>query len=138
MKKVMATGVFDILHPGHIYFLEEAKKLGDVLIVVVARDSTAARLKKLPVLNEKDRLEIISSLKMVDKAILGDKNNMFKTVAKIKPDIIALGYDQAFEEKWIEEQCRKLGLATKVVRIKKYKKGRSSRRIIRRILNMHD
>ncbi|MEM4098073.1 MAG: adenylyltransferase/cytidyltransferase family protein, partial [Candidatus Micrarchaeaceae archaeon] len=85
MTKVMATGVFDILHLGHIYFLTEAKKLGDELVVVVARDSTAERLKRKPIMDENTRLKIVSSLKVVDEARLGNKDDIFKTVEEIKP-----------------------------------------------------
>ncbi|MEM0086707.1 MAG: adenylyltransferase/cytidyltransferase family protein [Candidatus Micrarchaeaceae archaeon] len=117
---MMATGVFDIINPGHIYFLKEAKKLGDELVVVVARDSTAKKLKHRPLMNEDTRLRIISVLNVVDSARLGDEDDIFKTVEEVKPDIIALGYDQKFDEKKIEKECLKRGLRVKVVRIGKY------------------
>lgn len=120
MTRVMATGVFDIIHLGHIHYLKESKKLGDELIVVIARDTTALRNMKKPIFNESIRLQIVSELKPVDKAILGHEGDMFKTVLEVRPDIITLGYDQKFEEKYIEEKCAQLGLDTKVVRTSKY------------------
>ena len=71
MTRVMATGVFDILHLGHIHFLRESKKLGEELVVVVARDSTAGKRGKTPVFNESARLQLVKELRLVDHAILG-------------------------------------------------------------------
>ena len=99
MKVVMAFGTFDVLHPGHISYLEQAKKMGNSLIVVVARDSSVAMIKgRLPVFGEKDRLRMVSSLKVVDRAVLGAKvkteNGRFGIIRRFRPSIIALGDDQ--------------------------------------------
>ncbi len=136
MVRVMASGVFDILHPGHVLFLREAKKLGDELIVVVARDSTAAKLKHMPIMREEVRRFLVESLKPVDRAILGHEDDMYKTVEEIKPDIIVLGYDQRFDEREIEEECRKRGLEVKVVRLEKYGESdlNGTRKIISKIV----
>lgn len=120
MIRVMATGVFDILHMGHIHYLKESKKLGDELLVVVARDSTASKRGKVPIFDENTRVKIVSELKVVDVAILGHEGDIFKTVVENKPDIITLGYDQKFDESYIEQKCKELGLRTKVVRVSKY------------------
>lgn len=120
MTRVMATGVFDILHLGHIHYLRESKKLGDELVVVVARDSTARKNSKETVFNEDMRLQIVSELKIVDKAILGHEGEIFRTVREVSPDVITLGYDQHFDPKVIEDKCREMGLDTKVVRVSKY------------------
>jgi len=120
MTRVMATGVFDILHLGHLHYLKESKKLGDELLVVVARDSTALKSGKMPIFDERARVELISQLKPVDRVVLGHEGDIFKTVEENKPDIITLGYDQKFDENYIEGRCRELGLNTKVVRISKY------------------
>ncbi len=120
MIRVMATGVFDILHMGHIHYLNESKKLGDELLVVVARDSTAQKNGKTPLFDEGSRLEIVSQLKSVDRAILGYEGDIFKTVIENRPDIITLGYDQHFDAEKVEEKCRELGLETRVVRISKF------------------
>ncbi len=120
MIRVMATGVFDILHMGHIHYLSESKKLGDELLVVVARDSTAHRNGKNPLFDENSRLDLVKELKQVDRAILGHEGDIFRTVLENKPDIITLGYDQRFDAEKIQDKCRELGLNTKVVRISKY------------------
>ncbi|MBN2518110.1 MAG: FAD synthase [Candidatus Altiarchaeota archaeon] len=116
--RVLATGVFDIIHPGHIFFLESAKKLGDELVVIVSRDRIAKRIKKHTVMPELQRLEVVKALKPVDYAFLGDEENIFKLLPEIRPDVIALGFDQDIDEAWLAEQCYKLGLQTKVVRIR--------------------
>lgn len=120
MTRVMATGVFDILHTGHIHYLNESKKLGEELLVVVARDSTAQKNGKTPLFDEKSRLAIVSELKSVDRAILGNEGDIFRTVVENKPDIITLGYDQHFDAEKVESKCRELGLDTKVVRISRF------------------
>ncbi|HEV8595362.1 MAG TPA: adenylyltransferase/cytidyltransferase family protein [Thermoplasmata archaeon] len=121
MVRVMATGVFDLLHPGHIHYLTEAKKLGDELVVIVARDSTAERFKHRPIVNEEQRLEMVSSLKPVDRAVLGHEGSIFEILDEIRPDVIALGFDQVHDEGKILEECRKRGLPhTKVVRLPKF------------------
>lgn len=121
MVRVMATGVFDLLHPGHIHYLSEAKKLGDELVVVVARDSTAERLKHRPIVREHERLEMVQALKPVDRAVLGNEGNIYDILSDLKPDVIALGYDQAHDEARIAEECRRRGLGgTKVVRLPRF------------------
>ena len=141
MKTVMATGTFDIIHPGHVFFLEEAKKLGGKnarLVVVIARDSTVRAKKRIPIIDEKQRLEVVKMLKPVDEAYLGSETDMFKIVHKIKPDIIAIGPDQDFSIKELKGELRKRGLNCEVKRIKKYKKAPldSTCKIIKKIKNM--
>ncbi len=135
----MASGVFDILHPGHVFFLEEAKKLGDELVVVVARDSTARKLKHQPIMNEEIRAKMVAALKPVDIVVLGHEDDMFKTVEEIKPDIIALGYDQVFNENYIIGECLKRGLNIKVVRLQKFSDSdlNGTRKIIGKILSAY-
>ncbi|MEW6069921.1 MAG: adenylyltransferase/cytidyltransferase family protein [Candidatus Thermoplasmatota archaeon] len=138
MVRVMASGVFDILHPGHIYYLEEAKKLGDELVVVVARDSTVRKCKHEPITNEKMRLAMVSALKPVDKAVLGYEGDVYRIVQELKPDIIALGYDQAWDEEKIRADLEKLGVKVKVVRLPEFAGDLSgTRRIIRKIIDWH-
>ncbi len=120
MKRVMATGVFDILHPGHIHYLSESRKLGNELVVVVARDITARKNGKDPVFDENTRLFMVSQLRMVDRAVLGHEEDMFKTVMEIKPDIITIGYDQKFDPIYIVNKSKELGINLEVVRIKGY------------------
>lgn len=121
MVRVMATGVFDLLHPGHIHYLTEARRLGDELVVVVARSSTAQRLKHRPIVSEEQRVEMVAALKPVDRAILGNEGNIYDILTDVHPDVIALGYDQLHDERKILEECQKRGLGdTKVVRLPKF------------------
>ncbi len=117
MVRVMATGVFDLLHPGHLFFLQEARRLGDELVVVVARDQTARRLKHEPYVPEHLRREMVDALKPVDRAILGSATDIYQTVVEERPDIIALGFDQHFDEKEVERECRRRGVEVRVVRL---------------------
>jgi cytidyltransferase-like protein len=118
LKVVFAGGVFDIIHPGHIHTLNAAKKLGDVLVVVVATDKTAQKMKKRTPLHTQDqRKDLLNSLSMVDISLVGDEEDIFKTVDKVKPQIIALGYDQVHQEKFITDGCRKINLDVKVARL---------------------
>ncbi len=119
MVRVMASGVFDILHLGHLHYLRQAKELGDDLVVVVARDSTVRRMKHDPVTPEDKRRDLVEALKPVDEAILGHEGDIYKTVEEVNPDIIALGWDQPFEPGEIEAECRKRGIDAKVVRLEK-------------------
>ena len=115
---VLAGGVFDIIHPGHIYTLNAAKALGDVLVVVVATSNTAVKLKKRrPLHTEEQRQELIASLSMVDLCLVGHEGDIFKTVEVVKPDVIALGYDQVHQEKFITDGCKNLNLNVRVARL---------------------
>jgi len=124
-KVVLASGAFDLLHYGHVYYLTNAKKAGGdnaKLVVIVAKDKTVEKLKgSRPVIPEDQRRALVESLKVVDEAILGYENmDLLKVIEKVKPDVIALGYD---EEK-IENKLRRLiaerNLNIKVVRIGKF------------------
>jgi len=116
---VMIGGVFDIIHPGHIVTLKSAKNLGDILIVSVARDQTVLKYKKhKPINEEAKRCELINSIKYVDLGILGSKKNIFDTVMKLKPNIIALGYDQKHDEEELKNKIDELELDIKVMRLK--------------------
>lgn len=118
LRVVLAGGVFDIIHPGHIHTLNAAKILGDVLVVVVATDNTAIKMKKRQPLHSKEqRQELVNSLSMVDLCLIGQEDDIFKTVNLVKPQIIALGYDQVHQEKFIIEGCKKINLDAKVARL---------------------
>jgi len=140
-KVVLASGTFDLLHYGHVYYLTNAKNMGGEdarLIVVVSRDKTVEKLKgRKPIIPEDQRRALVESLKVVDEAILGyEEADMLKVIDKVKPDIIALGYD---EEK-IEEKLRKLisekNLKVKVVRVGRFEEKDlvSSSKIKRKII----
>ncbi len=135
--RVMATGVFDLLHPGHVYFLTEAKKLGDELVVVVARDKTARRLKHEPYVPEHIRREMVEALKPVDRAVLGSTTDIYETVVREKPSIIALGYDQVWNEAEVASECGRRGVPVQVVRIGKIPHDElATKRIVDRILEV--
>jgi FAD synthetase len=121
LTRVLATGTFDLLHPGHVYFLTQARALGDELFVIVARDSNVTHKPK-PIIPEEQRLKMVSALRMVDKAFLGSEKDMFEPLKKIRPDIITLGYDQNFDINFLEKELTKRGLPAKVVRIQ-FSKG---------------
>jgi len=136
----MATGTFDILHMGHIYYLKEAKKLGDQLIVVVACDETVRKLKHEPITSEQLRLGLIKELALVDEAYLGNKDDKYAIVEEIKPDIIALGFDQIHNIDELQEELKKRKLATKIVRLDKFKDMNDldgTRRIIAKIIQAY-
>jgi len=118
LRVVLAGGVFDIIHPGHIHTLNAAKALGDILIVVVATDDTAIKMKKRQPLHTKEqRQELVNSLAVVDLCLIGQEDDIFKTVNLVKPEIIALGYDQVHQEKFIIDGCKKINLNARVARL---------------------
>ncbi len=133
MIRVLATGVFDILHPGHVHFLTESKKLGDELVVVVARDSVAEKMKRRPFIPENIRVAMVAALKPVDRAILGVEGNIYDILTTVRPNIVTLGYDQNFDPEEIVNEGKKRGIDLKVVRISKYSESEfdGTRKIIR-------
>jgi len=141
MVKVMATGTFDLLHMGHIFYLKEAKKLGDRLAVVVATDATVRKLKHDPITPQEIRVNLIKELKVVDEAYLGHEGDIYSIVEEIKPDIIALGFDQIHNENTIKEELKKRKLNVQVVRLSKYQGGsdlEGTRRIIQKVIAAHE
>jgi FAD synthetase len=119
LRVVLVGGVFDLIHPGHIHTLKAAKSHGDVLVVVVARTSTAMRINKERKIyhNENMRRELVSSLSFVDLAIIGKEGTLYDTVEYVRPDIIALGYDQAHSEKDVAYNCQIRNLNVRVIRL---------------------
>ncbi len=119
---VMAMGTFDMLHPGHVHYLQQAKNYGDYLIVVVARDKTVEKERgRAPVVDEKDRLTMVQSLSIVDKAVLGNVADKLKIVEEKKPAVICLGYDQRVDEEKLREELKRRGLNIEIKRMKGYK-----------------
>jgi len=122
MIKVMVFGTFDIFHPGHRSFLKQAKKHGDCLTVVVARDKTVTDVKKQKTKNkEQIRLGIIKKSKLADKVVLGNLGDKYQVIKKHKPDIICLGYDQKFFVHGLKKKLKDFGLKTRVIRLEPYK-----------------
>lgn len=119
----MVFGTFDIIHPGHIYFLWQAKKYGDYLIAVIGRDQTVKKIKgKLPKNKELKRLANLKNLNLAEKVILGSLQDKLAAIKKYKPDIICLGYDQKCFTDNLKRELRKINLAKiKIIRLKPYK-----------------
>jgi FAD synthetase len=123
MTTVMCFGSFDVLHQGHLYYLRESKKYGDQLLVVVSRDSNFKKFKKKePKYNERERLEHIRDLPYVDKAVLGNDQDLLAVIEKYKPDTICLGYDQeTISMQDLKKEMVKRGLTTDIIRIGSYR-----------------
>ncbi len=118
LRIVLAGGVFDIIHPGHLHTLRAAKALGNVLVVVVATDKTAQKMKnRIPLHNMELRRDLVSALIMVDHAMVGYEGDIFKTVEVVRPNIIALGYDQIHQEKFITDGCKKINVEVSIARL---------------------
>ncbi|NCO79911.1 FAD synthase, partial [Candidatus Falkowbacteria bacterium] len=122
MTKVMVFGTFDIFHPGHVNFLRQARKYGDYLIVIIARDKTVLNIKKsLPRYQEKKRLAEIIKSNLTDKAVLGSLRDKYQVVKKYQPAVICLGYDQKNFINQLAEKLKQFKLKTKIVRLKPYR-----------------
>ncbi len=136
---VVATGVFDLLHLGHLHFLMEASKLGERLTVIVAHDETVRRLKREPVVPGAVRAELVAALKPVDEVMVGQPGDMLAIIEELRPDIIALGHDQhIFEPAELEHKLTRRGLRTQVVRLPRLEHGLAgTRKMIQRVLDLH-
>jgi len=135
MKKILVTGTFDIVHPGHLYFLKKAKKMGDYLIVVIARDQTVRQIKRRPPLySEKQRQAHLKKLKVANRIILGYLGDKLKIVQRLKPDVICLGYDQRVFTHNLKNELAKRGLYPTIVRLKAHKPHKFKSSLLRRNL----
>ncbi len=137
--RVMAGGTFDILHLGHLHYLQEAKELGDELVVVLACDKTVREHKHEPLMNEEVRREMVGALKPVDEAIVGGEGDRYDTVEEVDPDIIALGYDQRHEEEKLKKDLKIRGMDDiKVKRLSHHSHELDgTRKIIRKIIDWY-
>jgi FAD synthetase len=140
-RVVLASGVFDLLHLGHVKFLEEAKKAGGEnakLVVIVARDNTVKDTKgRKPIMPENQRRALVESLRVVDAAVLGIEDfDIGEVIERVKPDVIALGYDQVDMERRVREYVNKHGLNVNVIRVGKFENDdmNSSSKIRKKIL----
>ncbi len=140
MTRVMAVGVFDLLHAGHLHYMEQAKSLGDHLVVVVAHDDTVRKRKHEPVTGQDLRRRMVEGLKPVNEAVIGNPPDVpiFDILPKVNPDIIALGYDQEHAEERIRMSLEERGLGhIKVVRVEGLTEDLDgTRKIIARILEL--
>ena len=138
--KVVATGVFDILHLGHAHFLNAAKEHGDELVVIIANDDTVRRMKGEPILSDEIRAEVVSHLKPVDRVVIGRTGDMLDIIVdEIKPDVIALGYDQRlFTREALASKLLERGIEVKVVRLPEMEQDLAgSRKIISKIIKIY-
>ena len=138
---VLASGVFDLLHLGHVRFLEEAKRAGGrnaELVVIIARDRIVEERKgEKPIMSENQRCALVASLKVVDCTILGfQKFNIERVIDKVKPDVIAVGYDQEGVEATVRKYVEENKLNIKIARIGKFGEDEldSSSKIKQRII----
>ncbi|TAL54509.1 MAG: FAD synthase [Nanoarchaeota archaeon] len=122
MTRVMVMGTFDLFHKGHEYFLREARRRGDYLVVLIARDATVAKLKgKKPRRNEKQRQYDVKKSGIPDKVVLGKLGDKYSVLEKEKPDVICLGYDQTFFTDKLKDELKKRGIKAKIIRLKSFK-----------------
>jgi FAD synthetase len=116
-RRVLVGGTFDLIHPGHIEFLKEASKKG-LVYAIVARDENVLKIKgKKPILSEVDRLRVVSSIRYVYKAFLGDREDFMVPIKELRPDLIYLGPDQAVDENFILKRAESEGLHLRVERM---------------------
>lgn len=135
-RRVMAVGVFDILHLGHLHYLQEARKFGDELVVVVASDEMVRKRKHQPIIAQDMRLELVKGLKPVDDAVLGDPSDQLKSVERLQPDVIALGYDDYHNVEQLKANLAARGLHPDIVRVDKFDHDLDgTRKIIRKIFD---
>ena len=119
----MLFGTFDILHLGHIHLFKQAKEYGDRLVVVVARDINVKKIKGfLPLHNEKERFGFLNEIKIIDEVLLGYKTNRLKIIQKVRPDVIALGYDQRMDVHELGKKITEFNLETEIVKLKPFQK----------------
>src|SRR3989344_7506674 len=131
MKTVMCFGTFDLLHLGHLNYFQQAKKHGDYLIVIIARDKTKQVQKKEIIFSEKERLELVRNLQVVDEAVLGYPEDHFRIIQEKKPDAIFLGYDHNIDEKELAAKLKERGLEPEIKRGKPYKLGKHKTTLLR-------
>jgi FAD synthetase len=140
MKTALAFGSFDILHPGHLHYLKAASRYGR-LIVIVARDSSIRKLKgRSPVMDENSRLELVGSLKFVDKAVLGGRirrwNDAYNILLEYKPDFLVFGYDQNVDMDYLHGFLARNGIRPRIVRLKAHNKKSHKSTLIRKALGI--
>ncbi|MBU0953617.1 MAG: FAD synthase [Nanoarchaeota archaeon] len=120
MKRVLAAGTFNLLHPGHVQFLETAKGLGDELVVIVATDATAIKGKGYVLLPAASRVALVRALRCVDRARIGNEGDVLAILEEERPAVVALGFDQPFTEDVITRRATAIGFPCKVVRLPKF------------------
>jgi len=134
LKVVMIGGAFEIIHPGHLHTMAEARKLGDTLVAVVATDSSVLKNKgREPVTAQDWRVRLVASIRSVDVALAGGKGSIYDTLERVRPDVVALGYDQKHNPAEIEDEARRRGITLRVVRLDSPIPGIKTSKIIQNI-----
>jgi FAD synthetase len=132
LGRVLAFGTFDLLHAGHLSYLRQAKRLGKELFVIVARDANVNHFKGyFPVQKERERAALVGSLRMVDRAMLGDKKDFFAKIRATNPQFVAQGYDQWPGKKELERLLAEHGIPARVKPLRPYKKEHHKTTIIK-------
>lgn len=134
MRKVLVFGTFDCIHRGHIALFETAKSYGDHLTVVISRDATVKKHKPVILIHtEQERQEIVSHIDLIDEVLLGDITDPYARISEVKPDVIALGYDQTLFVDELESELAKRGITAEIIRIPAYDASRVSTTQLRTI-----
>lgn len=136
MTRVLIFGTFDLLHPGHRSFIAQAKKHGDHLTVVVARDEIVRRLKKhWPSQSLRERMAAVQRVPEVNKVVAGMPKNYLLHLKREQPHVVALGYDQTHFTQHLKQDLQKLGLAkTIILRLKPFQPQRYKTSIAKKSL----
>ena len=131
-RKIMIFGTFDLLHLGHISLIKQARKYGDNLILVLARDETVKKLKGFyPTQNIDQRAQKIADIKLVNKIVKGKLRNYYQVINNYQPDVICLGYDQTYLTDQLKDKIQQFNLKTKVVRLKSFESEKYKSSIIK-------
>lgn len=139
MKTVLTCGTFDLFHRGHLHLLEKAKEYGDRLVVVVSRDKRVEQIKgKLPFYNEEERKQMLEALKIVDEVRLGSVDDPYEVLSEIKPDVVALGYDQVIYVDKLAQKITEYGLHTQIVRLCPYNEDYCKSSKLKEVLGLTD
>ena len=127
----MCFGTFDLLHLGHLHYFQQAKRYGDYLVVVIARDKTKQMQKKEIIFSERERLELVKNFRVVDEAVLGYPEDHLRIIQEKRPDIIFLGYDHKIDEKVLAAKLKERGLQPEIKRAKPFRIGKHKSTLLR-------
>lgn len=133
MKTVMVFGAFDGLHPGHLDFFRQARNYGEALLVSVGTDRNVEKIKgKKPLFNQDERMDLVSSCKLVDRAVLGEETDFYFHIKNYLPDVICLGYDQWAKEADLRTEMENVGVYDcEIYRLQPYEKYRAKSTIMK-------
>lgn len=134
MKTILIFGTFDILHAGHLSLFAQAKRLGGRLVVVIARDKTVRRVKgRASIHTEQERKAMLKHIDYINKVVLGDQSDVYKVIRRIRPEVVALGYDQKTFVRALKQKLAHMTPVPHVVRLKPYRQLQHKTGRIRKI-----